>query len=389
MNRSVQKVIDKLIKYGKSNLRCFEEGWFENPFNQNVLVTSIILLYFEQVDFGVDILEDKSNVDIVFLDPQKIFNAVEKIHTNIKEQVSFLEWYLKGVTAFYTTKSLEHYKQMGCTLSNKIDYFFTTTESIKMAHYKRIKKSDKPETSYASYKTICEKIEKLYQGGILYTQQYHLLSQLGMSEELVKKIKTYQVSFLLNSFNKPEIIKKENHKNNKISATSTVAENIFVKQNSSPSHRSLKDKLNQYLDLSNLQNKMVIEGEIFYKVDELLRKIYSEEKVSYVEKRILVNNAKMKQEMYATAMKELLPNEDDYQLFQEVKESLHKELKNDPFFSPYSKLTQNIVTEIDNYLYDYIELNHTDKELLKEDYINLIVLCLGELKPHIDFLPLL
>ncbi len=406
MDRKVRKVIKKLIQYGNKELLQFEEELLQNKFNQSKLAQAVILLHFQQLNFdGVIEEDDKHEVDIHFLEPAKIFNALDTIIANIanfKDVVLFLEWYLKRFVSFYMAKSLKRYEAMGNALVYKINSYLGVSPSEKKVIYNIMLKSNMQEKSYAFYKTISEKMSILYQSGILYTQQYDLLFQLGMSKDFIKLVKKYQVSSLLNNVNENTIKikndskannanedtpKKENDsKANNANEGPTSLENTQSVSKPSLSHRNIKGKLDKYLNLSTLQNKMLIEGDTFKKVDLLLKQLYPESITISIEKKIIANNEAMKQEAYRQITQELLPDGEDVQLFAKAKEFL-RDTTRDAMFSPYLNLVQKIVSDIDTYLLSYLVLSIEERKLWKDDYIGLICLSLEDLKLHLDFLP--
>ena len=275
MDRKIQKVIEKLIQYGNKELSQFEEELLQNNFNQSKLAQAVILLHFQQLSFEGIVEEDnKHEVDILFLEPAKIFNALDNIVTNFKDFVLFLEWYLERFVAFYTTKTLEQYVVMGKILTYRINTYLGISEGRKKAIENQIRKGSKQEDSYASYKAIAKKMHCLYHAGILYTQQYDVLFELGMPQELVDSIKAYHVSTLM-QVAEASLIKKREKKKTKnpsdaLARSKSIEEQIIV-QEASVSHRTIKEKLDKYVHLSTLQNKSILTGDALYEVESLLR----------------------------------------------------------------------------------------------------------------------
>lgn len=399
MNRKVQKVIEKLIKYGNSELSRFEDFFLEGKWEMNILAKAIILLYFKQVDLNGNKEKDKFGVNILFLDSAKIFDALYEIYTNIGEKVAFLEWYMERFVAFYKENSFQDYENMGCLLLEECNTYLNVPTSKKRAMFEKERNSEIKEQSYYFYKESCVTMQKLKEKNILYTQQYDSFAQLGMKEEFIREIRNYQLFYLLNNAKvstkkKKERLSAPTLKDKKKSVgepniphSNQIEEDKSVVFENSISHRNLKDELEQYINHSTLENKRIIEGDTLSKVDSLLRQLYPEAKVFIIEKRIQANNEKMKREMYAKAMQEIMPNEQDIQLFLKAKDSLSCELKFDSFYGGYLQVVRRIVCEVEAYIIEYISLSEEEKMDLCLYYVSIVIELLEELRIHIDFLP--
>ena len=177
MDIKTQKVIDKLVLEGDCLLTCFEDKYLQNSFDQSLLAQAVILLHFGQVNKNGKVMEDdKHEVDLLFLDASKIFEALEKGAFSLTDKVQFLEWYLERWVVFYREKDINRYLEMGNSLVNKINCYLSVSKFYSKQIRKKIEHFEKRKKRILGVKKL------------VYTQQYDLLSFLGMSFSFLQNL---------------------------------------------------------------------------------------------------------------------------------------------------------------------------------------------------------
>jgi len=379
MDIKTQKVIDKLVLEGDCLLTCFEDKYLQNSFDQSLLAQAVILLHFGQVNKNGKVMEDdKHEVDLLFLDASKIFEALEKGAFSLTEKVQFLEWYLERWVVFYREKDINRYLEMGNSLVNKINCYLSVSKFQSKQIRKEIDHFEKEKKAYSSCQEISNKMFSFREKGILYTQQYDLLSFLGMSFSLLQNLKTYHISKFTKSFVASVSVKEENK--NPILSSQKIEESAVV------SHHSLKKELSFYFDSATLKNKFIIEGDLFFKVESLLHQLYSKSKVSFLVRIICANNEQMKQEQYRKARQDLLGEENE-RLVDILETFLHSSDARDSFYLPCTRLGEKTLQEVNAYLKSYVSLSKKEQLVLYKEYRDLLALVLDELRPYLEYFP--
>lgn len=360
MKASIRNTCYKLFNLSVDNIASLGTSLEGNIINIKKFLGNVCLSNLKFADTSSRIL------NTIYVMPEYAFKYLEDLDVLDWEKVLYMEWYLNGFVSFYENNSFQDFLKCWILIETRIlKYSFAAKQfvNINFTGLERVDNFDKEEI-YTRLLKLSKSMKEDKEKGIPYLRQFDKIANFGINKDYLIR--------LLNRVNYEIDIPQEEKP---VVKTLPQEEKEFVFKKNGVSTTEIKHKIEQYFDLSTLENKQIIEGELLEEIVSLVTLLGMD---LPIRKIILENNEQIRAQEYDVIFSKLLAPEDT-SLYNKLTDFL-----NDPLNIKYKEMFNKDLAEITTLVQEYF--NNPNESLLT-DYQEQIGLAFDNIREYLIYLP--